>query len=153
MAGPKKNIRQKRTYIPPRSPKYHSERERPLHHLTKHHLLSSVAPHLSDLSDFPRPRQRTPPHPPGTEHATDISDEHRSLFDQLAAGIDGESCLFSCFVDGPPAASICTLNVEQSQAPADRDTLAITPSFISVTPRMDIAIDATAERDAPTDRS
>ena len=72
---------------------------------------------------------------------------------EFTGGIDGEFRLFSRFVDGQPATAICTLNIEQSQAPADRDALAITPLFVSVTPRIDIAIDDGTERETPADRS
>ena len=72
--------------------------------------------------------------------ATNITDRHQALFDALTGGIDGEFCRFSSFVDGQPAAAICTLDFHQSATGQADDQLAITPLLVSFTPAMAIAV-------------
>jgi len=62
---------------------------------------------------------------------TNITDAHRNAFNALTSGDYDNFALFSCFVDGAPAAAIAAVN-------RDGDDFTITPLFISVTPEMEL---------------
>lgn len=57
---------------------------------------------------------------------TNITDNHRAVFDALTSGEYDNFALFSCFVDGKPATAIVAVN----RAGED---YTITPLFVSVT--------------------
>ncbi len=57
---------------------------------------------------------------------TNITAEHRSAFEALSSGSFNNFALFSCFVNGEPAAAIVAVN-------RDGEEYAITPLFVSVT--------------------
>ena len=57
---------------------------------------------------------------------TNITDAHRDAFNALTSGSYENFTLFSCFVDGAPAAAIAAVN-------RDGDEFTITPLFVSVT--------------------
>ena len=58
---------------------------------------------------------------------TNITADHCAAFEALASGDYANFALFSCFVNGEPAAAIVAVN-------RDGDDYAITPLFVSVTP-------------------
>ena len=60
---------------------------------------------------------------------TNITADHRAAFEALSSGDYGNFALFSCFVNGEPAAAIVAVN-------QDGDDYAITPLFVSVTPSL-----------------
>ncbi|RBI76134.1 hypothetical protein DQW77_04425 [Roseovarius sp. TE539] len=60
---------------------------------------------------------------------THITDSHVSAFEALTSGRYNNFALFSCQVNGEPAAAIVALT-------PDGDELTITPLFVSVTPDM-----------------
>ena len=60
---------------------------------------------------------------------TNITPEHKAAFEALTSGDFGNFALFSCFVNGEPAAAIVAVN-------RDGDAYDITPLFVSVTPEM-----------------
>jgi hypothetical protein len=60
---------------------------------------------------------------------TNITPDHRAAFEALASGDCANFALFSCFVNGEPAAAIVAVN-------RDGDGYAITPLFVSVTPSL-----------------
>jgi hypothetical protein len=60
---------------------------------------------------------------------TNITVEHRAAFEALVSGDFGNFALFSCFVDGEPAAAIVAVN-------RDGEEYAMTPLFVAVTPGM-----------------
>ena len=60
---------------------------------------------------------------------TNITADHRAAFEALASGDYANFALFSCFVNGEPAAAIVAVN-------RDGDDYAITPLFVSVTPSL-----------------
>lgn len=62
-------------------------------------------------------------------NATNITADHRQVFDALASGRFNNFALVSCFVNGEPAAAIAAVN-------RNGDDYTITPLFISVTPGM-----------------
>ncbi len=57
---------------------------------------------------------------------TNITPEHRASFEALASGDYSNFALFSCFVNGEPAAAIVAVN-------RDGEEFTITPLFVSVT--------------------
>jgi hypothetical protein len=57
---------------------------------------------------------------------TNITADHRAAFEALTSGDYANFALFSCFVNGEPAAAIVAVN-------RDGDGYAITPLFVSVT--------------------
>lgn len=61
--------------------------------------------------------------------STNITDAHRTAFEALTSGKYKNFALFSCFVDGQPAAAIAAVN-------RDGDDFTVTPLFVSVTPEM-----------------
>jgi hypothetical protein len=60
---------------------------------------------------------------------TNITADHRAAFEALTSGGFANFALFSCFVNGEPAAAIVAVN-------RDGDGYAITPLFVSVTPSL-----------------
>jgi hypothetical protein len=60
---------------------------------------------------------------------TNITSDHQAVFEALTSGDYANFALFSCFVNGEPAAAIVAVN-------ADGDGYAITPLFVSVTPSL-----------------
>jgi hypothetical protein len=60
---------------------------------------------------------------------TNITADHRAAFEALVSGDYANFALFSCFVNGEPAAAIVAVN-------QDGDGYAITPLFVSVTPSL-----------------
>ena len=63
--------------------------------------------------------------------STNITPEHRAAFEALTSGDFGNFALFSCFVNGVPAAAIVAVN-------RDGDEYLITPLFVSVTESLDL---------------
>jgi hypothetical protein len=61
---------------------------------------------------------------------TNITQEHRQVFNALTSGEYNNFALFSCFVNGEPASAIVAINKP------DGDEYQITPLFVSVTPGM-----------------
>ena len=60
---------------------------------------------------------------------TNITAEHRAAFEALTSGHFENFALFSCFVDGEPAAAIVAVN-------RDGDDYTISPLFVALTPAM-----------------
>ena len=60
---------------------------------------------------------------------TNITAEHKAIFEALTSGDYRNFAPFSCFVNGEPAAAIVAVN-------RDGDDYAITPLFVSVTPSL-----------------
>ena len=60
---------------------------------------------------------------------TNITADHCAAFEALTSGDYATFALFSCFVNGEPAAAIVAVN-------RDGDGYAITPLFVSVTPSL-----------------
>jgi hypothetical protein len=60
---------------------------------------------------------------------TNITAQHRAAFEALISGDYRNFALFSCFVNGEPAAAIVAVN-------RDGGNYAITPLFVSVTPSL-----------------
>lgn len=60
---------------------------------------------------------------------TNITAQHRSVFEALASGQYRNFALFSCFVNGAPAAAIVAID-------RDAGEYLITPLFVSVTDEM-----------------
>lgn len=58
-----------------------------------------------------------------------ITADHRAAFEALTSGDYVNFALFSCFVNGEPAAAIAAVN-------RDGEEYAITPLFVSVTPSL-----------------
>jgi hypothetical protein len=63
---------------------------------------------------------------------TNITQEHRAAFEALTSGdYRNFALLFSCFVNGEPAAAIVAVN-------RDSNNDAITPLFVSVAPSLQL---------------
>jgi hypothetical protein len=60
---------------------------------------------------------------------TNIAPEHRAAFEALTSGLYTNFALFSCFVNGEPAAAITAVH-------KDGDCVTITPLFVSLTGSM-----------------
>jgi len=60
---------------------------------------------------------------------TNITAEHRAAFEALVSGDFRNFALFSCFVDGIPAAAIVAVN-------RDGGDYTISPLFVALTPGM-----------------
>ena len=60
---------------------------------------------------------------------TNITAEHRAVFEALTSGRFENFALFSCFVDGEPAAAIVAVN-------RDGEDYSISPLFVALTPGM-----------------
>ena len=69
--------------------------------------------------------------------ATNITVEHRRAFDALKSGRYDNFCLFSCYVDGEPAAAIAAVSVHEPDGEGEGEAeYGIHPLFVSVTPAM-----------------
>jgi hypothetical protein len=62
---------------------------------------------------------------------TNITPDHRAAVEALTSGDCRNFALFSCFVNGEPAAAIVAVN-------RDGDNYAVTPLFVSVTPSLQL---------------
>ena len=60
---------------------------------------------------------------------TNITAEHRAVFEALTSGRFDNFALFSCFVAGEPASAIVAIN-------RDGGTYTVRPLFVAVTPGM-----------------
>jgi hypothetical protein len=60
---------------------------------------------------------------------TNITADHCAAFEASTSGEYAKFALFSCFVNGEPAAAIVAIN-------RDGDGYAITPLFVSITPSL-----------------
>ena len=60
---------------------------------------------------------------------TNITNQHREAFEALVSGQYNNFALFSCFVDGEPAAAIVAVN-------RDGEEYTLSPLFVSVTDAM-----------------
>ena len=58
---------------------------------------------------------------------TNITADHRAAFEALTSGDYANFALFSCFVNGEPAAAIVAIN-------RDGDDYTMRPLFVSITP-------------------
>jgi hypothetical protein len=58
---------------------------------------------------------------------SNITTEHRAVFEALTSGEYGNFALFSCFANGEPAAAIVSVN-------RDGEEYTIVPLFVAVTP-------------------
>ena len=64
---------------------------------------------------------------------TNITEQHRQVFEALTSGPPGRYCLFSCFCDGVPAAAIASVTVCPPEDDAGEAEYVISPLFISLT--------------------
>ena len=62
---------------------------------------------------------------------TNITADHRAAFEALTSRDTANFALFSCFVNGEPAAAICAVH-------RDGDGYAIMPLFVSLTPSIEL---------------
>lgn len=62
---------------------------------------------------------------------TNITTQHREAFEALVSGQYNNFALFSCFVDGQPAAAIVAVN-------RDGEEYTLSPLFVSVTDAMTV---------------
>jgi hypothetical protein len=62
---------------------------------------------------------------------TNIRKHHKAAFAALTSGKDQNFALFSCFVNGEPAAAIVAINEEGGE-------YRVSPLFVSVTPGMEL---------------
>jgi hypothetical protein len=62
---------------------------------------------------------------------TNITADHRAAFEALVSGDCRNFALFSCLVNGEPAAAIVSVN-------EDGGNYAITPLFVSITPSLSL---------------
>lgn len=60
---------------------------------------------------------------------TNITAEHRAVFEALTSGRFDNFALFSCFVEGEPAAAIVSVN-------RNAEEFIISPLFVALTPGM-----------------
>lgn len=60
---------------------------------------------------------------------TNITAEHRAVFEALTSGRFDNFALFSCFVEGQPATAIVVIN-------RDGEDYTIRPLFVAITPGM-----------------
>ena len=65
--------------------------------------------------------------------ATKITQEYRRAFDALTGGEAGNFCLFSCFANGEPVASIAAVTVCPPSQKGGESEYLISPLFVSVT--------------------
>ena len=66
-----------------------------------------------------------------TPSHTNITQEHREMFNAITSGDYDNFALFSCYVNGEPAASIVAINRDENG-----DDFLITPLFVSITGSM-----------------
>ena len=67
---------------------------------------------------------------------TNITEEHKRVFEALKSGEYRNFALFSCFVNGEPAVAIVTVLPTPPEAPDGEPGSLIRPLFVSVTPTM-----------------
>jgi hypothetical protein len=78
--------------------------------------------------------------------STNITPQHQQAFEAMVSGRYRNFALFSCFVNGEPAAAVVTVN-------RDGEDYAITPLFVSLTPGMALTDhDGVAPRDPESDK-
>ena len=63
--------------------------------------------------------------------STNITAEHRHVFEALTSGDFENFALFSCFVNGAPAVAIVAVN-------RDGEDYVVNPLFVSITAEMDL---------------
>lgn len=63
-----------------------------------------------------------------TSHHTNITPTHRNMFNAIASGDFDNFALFSCYVNGTPAAAIVAVNRDENG-----EDFLITPLFVSIT--------------------
>ena len=69
---------------------------------------------------------------------TNITEEHRRVFEALTSAPPGRYCLFSCFCNGEPAAVIASVTVCPPEGDGGDAEYVISPLFVSLTPAMTI---------------
>ena len=69
---------------------------------------------------------------------TNITEEHRRVFEALTSDPPGRYCLFSCFCNGEPAAAITAVAVGPSEDDGGDAEYVISPQCVSLTPAMTI---------------
>ena len=67
---------------------------------------------------------------------TNITEEHKRVFEALKRGEYRNFALFSCFVNGEPAVAIAAVLPAPPEVPDDEPGSLIRPLFVSVTPTM-----------------
>ena len=67
---------------------------------------------------------------------TNITEDHRRAFEALIGGKAGNSCLFSCYCSGRPAAAIAAVTVCSPAQEGGEPEYVISPLFISITDDM-----------------
>ena len=67
---------------------------------------------------------------------TNIADEHKRAFAALRSGRYDNFCLFSCYVDGHPAAAIAAVTEHPPEGDGGETEYTVHPLFVSVTPAM-----------------
>ena len=67
---------------------------------------------------------------------TNITERHRRAFEALTSGAHENFALFSCFVDGKPAAAIVAVNTSPPTGDDGESEFLISPLFVSVEPGM-----------------
>ena len=70
---------------------------------------------------------------------TNITEEHRRAFNALTSGRYGNFSLFSCEVDGQPAAAIVAVNACPNAEDGGEPEYVLQPLFVTVTAAMTIA--------------
>ena len=70
---------------------------------------------------------------------TNITDEHKRVFEMLKSGEYRNFALFSCFVNGDPAVAISTVLPTPPEVPGSEPGCLVRPLFVSVTPTMRLA--------------
>ena len=68
--------------------------------------------------------------------STNITDEHKRVFEALKSGEYRNFALVSCFVDSEPAAAIATVLPTSPETPDGEPGYFVQPLFVSVTPAM-----------------
>ena len=64
---------------------------------------------------------------------TNITEEHRRVFEALSSGLPGRYCLFSCFCDHEPAAAFAAVTVTSPDEDRGEAEYTISPLFVSLT--------------------
>ena len=70
---------------------------------------------------------------------TNITERHRRAFEALTSGAQENFALFSCFVDGEPAAAIVAINTNPFNGDDGEPEFFISPLFVSVEPGMKLS--------------
>ena len=69
---------------------------------------------------------------------TNITEEHRRVFQALTSAPPVRYCLFSCFCNGEPAAALAAVAVCPPEDDGADAEYVISPQFVSLTPAMTI---------------